>query len=58
MDIEKRLETLEKEFQATREELNRILLDIRSVLMEAQSPLRADLNVEELAEKNDQGKEG
>ena len=41
-DIEQRIEALEAEFKATKEELQQILLDIRTFQMEAQSPLPAD----------------
>jgi hypothetical protein len=44
MDAEQRMEALEDEFQAEKEGLKRILLEIRCVLMEAQSPLRAGLD--------------
>jgi len=44
MDTEERVKALEDEFQATKEELRQILLDIRTVLMEAQTPLPTDLN--------------
>ena len=41
-DIEERLEALEAEFRATKEELQQILLDIRTFQMESQSPLPTD----------------
>ncbi len=56
MEIEDRIKALEEEFQDTKEELNKILLDIRICLMEAQTPLRADLDVDKLSEQNDSGK--
>ncbi len=42
MDAEQRLKALEDEFQAVKQELKVILLDIRAFVMEAQSPIRAD----------------
>jgi len=57
MDIEDRIKVLEEEFQETKKELNQILLDIRICLMEAQSPLRADLNTKNLDEQGDAEKE-
>lgn len=48
MEDEERLRVLEDEFQVTKEELKRILLDIRSFLMESNSPLRSEFNEERL----------
>ncbi len=45
MDTEARLKVLEDEFHITKEELRQILLDIRTCLMEAQTPLRADMSL-------------
>ncbi len=42
MDAEQRIEALEDEFQAVKQELKVILLDIRAFVMEAQSPIRVD----------------
>ena len=42
MDIEDRIKALEGEFQVTKEELQQILLDIRTSQMEMQTPLPAD----------------
>ena len=42
MDTEERVKALEEEFQTTKDELRQILLDIRTVLMEAQTPLPTD----------------
>jgi hypothetical protein len=39
---EERLRALEDDFQETREEIKRILLDIRSFLMQANTPLRSE----------------
>lgn len=41
MDTEEKLKALEKEMMLTVEELKLLLLDIRSFLAEARSPLRA-----------------
>ena len=38
IDIEERVKTLETEFRVTREELHQILLELRTYIMEAQSP--------------------
>ena len=40
MDTEERVKALEDEIQATREELQQILLEIRAYVMEAQNPLK------------------
>ncbi len=40
MDTEERIKALEDDFRVTKEELNRILLDIRTYLMEASNPLK------------------
>ena len=45
MDTEERVKVLEDEFHKTKEELRQILLDIRTCLMEAQTPLRSDMNL-------------
>jgi hypothetical protein len=39
MEMKERLETIEKDLQQTKEELQHILLDIRTYLMEVQSPI-------------------
>ena len=41
MEIDERLETLEKDFNEFKEEIKELLLDIRGHLMEAQNPLKA-----------------
>jgi len=56
-NVEERIKALEDEFQATRAELNQILLDIRSRLMEAQTPLRTDMAVDKFSEQNEAEKE-
>ena len=56
METEDRVTELENEIQATKEELKRILLDIRAFLMEAQNPLRP-FELKEVSVNNDSGKE-
>jgi hypothetical protein len=48
MDEEERLRKLEDDFQQTKEELRKILLDIRGFLMEVNTPLRSEFNEERL----------
>ena len=57
MDIEERIKALEDEFQVTKEELRQILLDIRTFLMEVQTPLPSNLSTEKLPEQSDSEKE-
>ena len=51
MAEESRIEALENEFQETKEELQQMLLDIRTYLMEALSPIPNDLDRERLREE-------
>ena len=51
MDAEDRIKALEDEFQETKEELQKILLDIRTYLMEALTPIPNDLDRENLQEE-------
>ena len=51
MDKENNIDAIGKEFQAVRDELKDILLDIRDFLMEAQSPIPNDLEKEQLKEE-------
>jgi hypothetical protein len=51
VDKETNLEAISQEFQAVRDELKEILLDIRVHLMEAQSPIPNDLEKEQLKEE-------
>jgi hypothetical protein len=51
MDTESRRKALEDEFQETQEELKEILLDIRTYLMEALTPIPNDLDRERLREE-------
>ena len=46
MSTEERIKALEDEFHTTREELNQILFDIRTFIMEAKSPIPNDLEKE------------
>ena len=48
MDIEERTKILEDEFQEAKQEVKRILLDIRAFLMEVNSPLRYEPGKEKL----------
>ena len=48
MTTEDRLKALQDEFQATGEELKQILYDIRTYIMEAQTPIPNDLEKERL----------
>lgn len=51
MDEENKLETVYNEFEEAQEELQDILMDIRTYLMEAQSPIPNDLDRERLREE-------
>jgi hypothetical protein len=51
MDTEDRIKALEEEFQETKEELKEILLDIRTYLMEALTPIPNDIDREKLREE-------
>jgi hypothetical protein len=48
---EPNIDALETEFQAVRDELKEILLDIRTYLMEAQTPIPNDMEKERLKEE-------
>ncbi|MFC1967491.1 hypothetical protein ACFLV2_02515 [Chloroflexota bacterium] len=48
MDIEERIKTLQDEFPPVQEEVKKILYDIRTWIMEAQSPIPNDLEKEQL----------
>ena len=50
MDAESRIKALEEEFQKTHGELKQILLDIRTYLMEARTPIPNDLDREKSTE--------
>lgn len=51
MDPENDIDAMEIEFQEVRDELKAILLDIRTYLMEVQTPLPNDLQKENLREE-------
>lgn len=51
MDTENRIKALEDEFSETKDELKHILLDIRTYLMEALTPIPNDLDRERLREE-------
>ena len=51
MDDESRKKALEDELRETQEELKEILLDIRTYLMEALTPIPNDLDRERLREE-------
>ena len=53
MDSESRVEAINEEFQQLKDELKDILLDIRTYLMEAQSPIPNDLDKEKLRQELD-----
>ena len=53
MDTEKNINAVEAEFQEVRDELKEILFDIRTYLMEAQTPIPNDLDRERLREELD-----
>ena len=52
-DRESRIKALEEEFQEASDELKEILLDIRTYLMEALTPIPNDLDRERLREELD-----
>jgi flagellar basal body-associated protein FliL len=51
MDEESRIKALEDELRETKEELKEILLDIRTYLMETQTPIPNDMGKEKLREE-------
>ena len=51
MDPENDIDAMETEFQEVKNELKDILLDIRTYLMEVQSPIPNDLQKESLREE-------
>ncbi len=53
MDPEAQIKTVEAEFQEIRDELKEMLFDIRTYLMEAQTPIPNDLEKERLREELD-----
>ena len=53
MDTESEIEEVETEFHQIRDEMKAILFDIRTYLMERQSPIPNDLEKEKLREELD-----
>lgn len=51
MEIEDRINAIEADLQQTKDELKEILFDIRTYLMEVQSPIPNDLNKEKFQEE-------
>jgi hypothetical protein len=51
MDLENRINEIDADFQETKDELQDILFDIRTYLMEALSPIPNDLDKEKLREE-------
>lgn len=51
MEIEDRINAIEAELQETKDELKEILFDIRTYLMEVQSPIPNDLDKEKIQEE-------
>jgi len=51
MDEESRIKAFEAEFNDTKKELQKMLLDIRTFLMEAQSPIPNDMEKGKLREE-------
>ncbi|MFH1003281.1 MAG: hypothetical protein V1780_03975 [Chloroflexota bacterium] len=51
MEEEARLKALEKEFGVTREELKQILVDIRTLLMEVNNPIKSEWSMGALVSK-------
>ena len=56
MQPEERIKVLEEEFEEAKGELKKILMDIRIFLMEAQTPIRADWNMEGSSSKSHNGR--
>jgi hypothetical protein len=53
MNSDDRVDTINEEFQELKDELREILLDIRTYLMEAQTPIPNDLDKERLRQELD-----
>lgn len=51
MEIEDRINAIEADLQQTKDELKEILFDIRTYLMEVQSPIPNDLDKEKFQEE-------
>ena len=57
MEIENRIIALEEEIRTTKEELNFLLLEIRTYIMEADTPIPNALDRERLREELDASRE-
>lgn len=51
MEIEDRINAIEEDLQQTKDELKEILFDIRTYLMEVQSPIPNDLDKEKIQDE-------
>ena len=51
MDIEERINAIELDLRQTKDELKEILFDIRTYLMEVQSPIPNDLDKEKIQDE-------
>lgn len=51
MELEDRIKTIEEDLQQTKDELQEILFDIRTYLMEVQSPIPNELDKEKLQDE-------
>jgi uncharacterized protein YicC (UPF0701 family) len=51
MDLEDRINKIDEELKETKDELQEILFEIRTYLMEAMSPIPNDLDKEKLREE-------
>jgi len=51
MAEDEKLQALEEEFEESKSEIKQILLDIRTYIMEAQSPIPNDLEREDLSDR-------
>jgi len=51
MEIEDRIKAIEEDLQQTKDELQEILFDIRTYLMEVQSPIPNELDKEKLQDE-------
>ena len=56
MDPEEQLKEMEMEFQEVKDDLKEMLFDIRTYLMEAQTPIPNDLEKERLRDELEAGR--